>query len=442
MKLSYKLVLVSAAALMAVSPVVAASQNPTVVQAKRHKKAKKHVRKTKRRSSKKKTSLKNKIVLGHNSYIYFANGRRNKKYNSPHAKIAKGVALNYNGTKTINGVLYFNIGGNNYVKAANVATKDGKKYSYQTVPTEITPAVKLNHNSYEYSAAGRAQYKKGRHLKLKKNATVNVKGLHYIGDTLYYDLGGGHFIKAVNADQVAGKTLKPDNKKASDSKKDNTPATKKPFAITLKANPAALNSDGTSYAGSLNSGVSYTVSAARYFGNNLYYQLDGNKAWVPASAAATKDGDEPTAENVAYTPASSMLKSTLQNEVSSWDTASLKGSLQYKLAGKNEINTFDQALANAKSLLNNPYAALNEVNDAARTLDAAHSNLNGSKVQVSDLNNLTSAEQIAILNAVAQANGLNQNDLKFANNNQSIVYTNANGYTTTYNVSDYAEKAN
>lgn len=437
MKLSHKVILVSAAALMAVSPLVEAGQNPVVVQAKRHKKAKKHVKKS-RASKKASKSLKGKIVLGHNSYIYFASGKRNKKYKSPHAKIVKGVVLNYSGTKTINGQLYFCIGGNNYIKAANVKTKDGKKYTAPVaVPEKITPQVKLNHNSYEYSAEGKAQYKKGKHIRIKKGKTISVKGLHYIDDVLFYDLGNGHFIKAQNADQVSGKTLKPDNKKKSSKK---PAAEKKPFSIILKSTSGVLTNDGTSYNGSVQNGISYAITTAKYFGQNLYYQLPNANAWVPASDVATKSGDEPTAVNAPYTPASAILKSTLKTEISSWDTANVKNSLSYKLAGQSEREAFDKALANAKSLMNNPYAALNEVNDAAKILDAAHSNLNGSKVQVADLSNLTADEQTAILNAVASANGISAADLKFANNNQSIVYTNANGYATNYAISDYAEK--
>lgn len=87
----------------------------------------------------------------------------------------------------------------------------------------------------------------------------------------------------------------------------------------------------------------------------------------------------------------------------------------------------------------NPYAALNDVNDAALLLNNSQQNLAGAKVQVANLNNLTESEQNAVLDLVASANGVSRSSLKFAGNNQNIVYTNQNGYDTTYSLTDYAE---
>ncbi|WP_172997059.1 SLAP domain-containing protein, partial [Lactobacillus helveticus] len=73
--------------------------------------------------SKKTTS--NTIKLIHNAYVYDKNGKRLKKYEgkAKYTTIAKGVTVNSNGTKTIDGVLYYSLGGGAYIKAANV---DGK----------------------------------------------------------------------------------------------------------------------------------------------------------------------------------------------------------------------------------------------------------------------------------------------------------------------------
>lgn len=237
MKLSHKLVLLSAAVLMTASPVVEASQNITTVQAKRHKAKRSH--KKARRSTKK--SQKNTIVLKHNAYAYLANGKRNRHYMGTKGLIGKNVRLNYFGTKLIKGVLYFNIGSNSYVKAANVGKKDGKTYNYQPAVVKIAPTVKLNHNAYEYSSTAKAQYKNGRHLKIKKGKTVKVNGLKYIGATLFYDLGHGHYIKAANADQVTGDTLKPSNKPA---KTEDPKTEKEPLVVTLKADAAAIDDNG------------------------------------------------------------------------------------------------------------------------------------------------------------------------------------------------------
>ncbi|KGL04912.1 SLAP domain-containing protein, partial [Lactobacillus helveticus] len=79
-------------------------------------------------SSKKTTSKKttsNTIKLIHNAYVYDKNGKRLKTYmgSAKYTTIAKGVTVNSNGTKTIDGVLYYSLGGGAYIKAANV---DGK----------------------------------------------------------------------------------------------------------------------------------------------------------------------------------------------------------------------------------------------------------------------------------------------------------------------------
>ncbi|MBN6048471.1 SLAP domain-containing protein, partial [Lactobacillus helveticus] len=142
MKLSHKLIMVSAAALMSISPLVNTTQNvnaatasskKTTAKKTSTKKAttKKSASTTKKSTSKKaasskkttsKKTMSNTIKLIHNAYVYDKNGKRVKNYSGT-SYIGNGVTVKGLGTKTIDGVLYYSLGGGAYIKAANV---DGK----------------------------------------------------------------------------------------------------------------------------------------------------------------------------------------------------------------------------------------------------------------------------------------------------------------------------
>ncbi len=113
MKLSHKLIMVSAAALMGVSPLLGAAQSVNPVA----------------QAASKSSSKKGTITLSNNAYVYHKNGKRDTNYagGGKNAVIAKNRTLKYVGKPiTINGNEYYPIGGNDYVKAANVGYKDGK----------------------------------------------------------------------------------------------------------------------------------------------------------------------------------------------------------------------------------------------------------------------------------------------------------------------------
>ena len=145
MKLSHKLIMVSAAALMSVSPLLNTTQNVNAATASTKKTTtkktsskktttKKSASTKKTTSTKKSTSKKttkkaassktttskkttsNTIKLTHNAYVYDKNGKRLKTYmgSAKYTTIAKGVTVNSNGTKTIKGVLYYSLGGGAY----------------------------------------------------------------------------------------------------------------------------------------------------------------------------------------------------------------------------------------------------------------------------------------------------------------------------------------
>ena len=152
MKLNHKLIMVSAAALMSVSPLVANTQNSvqaaTTTKSSSKTTSKKTTTSTKKttdsKSNSKSTSSKkaatkttakkstsskatskassNDITLARNAYVYDKNGKRLDKYmgSAKYTTIARGVTVKSNGTTKINGVLYYSLGNNAYIKAANV----------------------------------------------------------------------------------------------------------------------------------------------------------------------------------------------------------------------------------------------------------------------------------------------------------------------------------
>ncbi|MBW7986019.1 SLAP domain-containing protein [Lactobacillus helveticus] len=102
---------------------------------------------SKKTTSKKTTS--NTIKLIHNAYVYDKNGKRLKKYEgkAKYTTIVKGVTVNSNGTKTIDGVPYYSLGGGAYIKAANVDGKAAtssstKKTSSKTTSNKNTSSEK------------------------------------------------------------------------------------------------------------------------------------------------------------------------------------------------------------------------------------------------------------------------------------------------------------
>ena len=104
MKLSRKLLMVSAAALLSISPVVAASIPSSNVQA---------------AASKNATTT---VLLKRNAYIYNSKGKTNKKV------IKKGRSINVNQLKAIGTKLFYRINNRKqYVKAANVGKLTGRK---------------------------------------------------------------------------------------------------------------------------------------------------------------------------------------------------------------------------------------------------------------------------------------------------------------------------
>lgn len=168
MKINKKIILISAATLMAVSPAVAINSNQlSTVQA-----AKKASKKT---------------ITTNASYA--------DRYNSKGKMLSKPIKPNttlsrLSGLVTIKGKKYYRVGKNVYIRANTVAKIDNKN------------TLMLDYNSYTYNNKG----KRVRVATLKKNTPVLFHGTKTIKGKKYYRIGRNRYVKAANVGAVNGKT--------------------------------------------------------------------------------------------------------------------------------------------------------------------------------------------------------------------------------------------
>ncbi|GAA2951055.1 SLAP domain-containing protein [Lactobacillus kefiranofaciens subsp. kefirgranum] len=307
MKLSHKLIMVSAAALMSVSPLLGTNQNVNAATSKSSKttakktstkKAASSKKATAKKTSSKKTAAKkstsskkstskkassksssNKITLVHNAYVYDKKGKRLDKYmgSAKYTTIAKGVTVTSNGTVKIKGTVYYNLGGGAYIKAVNVdgkaaATTNDKKAASSKKDTDTnddTDSVKLIHNAYVYDKNGKRIKKYNGKSKLKKDTKIDVYGTQIINDKKYYQLDekGTAFVKAGNIDA------------------------KKVNKTTLKHNAYIYDENGDTKKKTVKKGKTVTIIEARYIGTKLYYKI-GDDQFIKASNAGKVSGPE------------------------------------------------------------------------------------------------------------------------------------------------------
>lgn len=299
MKLNHKLIMVSAAALMSVSPLVANTQNSvqaaTTTKSSSKTTAKKTTTSTKKatdsKSNSKSTSSKttskassNNITLARNAYVYDKNGKRLDKYmgSAKYTTIAKGVTVKSNGTTKIKGVLYYSLGNNAYIKAANVVgdanasssskttTSTKKSTTSKTTSTKKTSTkkdsdmdaikAKLIHNAYVYDQNGKRIKKYNGKTKLTKGTTVNTYGTDTISGKDYYQLNaaGTAFVKASNVDSTSSVT------------------------ITMKKNAYIYDGNGDTEKKTVKKGKKVKATEARYIGTKLYYKI-GDDQFVKAA---------------------------------------------------------------------------------------------------------------------------------------------------------------
>ena len=344
MKLNHKLIMVSAAALMSVSPLVANPSNSvqaaTTTKSSSKTTAKKTASTNKKSTSKTTTSTKkttdsksnskstsskkaatkttakkstsskttskassNDITLARNAYVYDKNGKRLDKYmgSAKYTTIAKGITVKSNGTTKIKGVLYYSLGNNAYIKAANVVgganassskttTSTTKKNTStkKTTSTSKKPAsttnkkpskkdpeasdmdavkVKLIHNSYVYDQNGKRIKKYNGKAKLTKGTTVDSYGTDTINGKDYYQLNaeGTAFVKASNVDSSKSAT------------------------ITLKKNAYVYDGNGDTEKKTVKKGKKVRATEARYIGTKLYYKI-GDDQFVKAANVGKVSG--------------------------------------------------------------------------------------------------------------------------------------------------------
>ncbi len=279
MKLSHKLIMLSTAALMGVTPVLGGVNTASVAQA---------------------ATKSSKIVLGSNAYVYLKDGTRNKNYkvgDTAYPVIGKGAKLNAYGLITIKGVSYYSIGDGNYIKASNVATVDGKKATTTTTSStkKDTPktdkktttkkdtskkdttsnatttstnddsdakSIELSHNSYVYDKNGKRIKSAGT---LKKGSKVSYVSLDTINSKKYYNLGKGQYIKAANA-------------------KTTTPAKKNNRHVELTRNSYVYDKNGKRIksAKTLKKGATFDYTGTKDINDVEYYDM-GNGQYVKAS---------------------------------------------------------------------------------------------------------------------------------------------------------------
>lgn len=260
--------MVSAAALMSVAPLLGTAENVNTVQAA-----------PKKTTSKKAAS--NKITLVRNAYVYDKNGKRLDKYmgSAKYTTIAKGVTVTSTGTKTINGVKYYDLGGGAYIKAVNV---DGKAASSTSSLSKGTKA-KFVSNSYIYDKNGKRISKYQGKSKFVKGDSVTTYGIQTINGKKYYQLDkkGTAFVRTVNID---GKTTS--NQESSVS--NDAESTKK-YDYSLKKNAYIYDKNGkriNKYQGKskILKGAAIDVYGIETIKGKDYYQLDKKgTAFVKAS---------------------------------------------------------------------------------------------------------------------------------------------------------------
>ena len=260
--------MVSAAALMSVAPLLGTAENVNTVQAA-----------PKKTTSKKAAS--NKITLVRNAYVYDKNGKRLDKYmgSAKYTTIAKGVTVTSTGTKTINGVKYYDLGGGAYIKSVNV---DGKAASSSSSLSKGTKA-KFVSNSYIYDKNGKRISKYQGKSKFVKGDSVTTYGIQTINGKKYYQLDkkGTAFVRTVNID---GKTTS--NQESSVS--NDAESTKK-YDYSLKKNAYIYDNNGkriNKYQGKskLLKGAAIDVYGIETIKGKDYYQLDKKgTAFVKAS---------------------------------------------------------------------------------------------------------------------------------------------------------------
>lgn len=247
--------MVSAAALMSVAPLLGTAANVNTVQAA-----------PKKTSSKKVAG--SKVTLVRNAYVYDKNGKRLDKYmgSAKYTTIVKGVPVTLTGTRMINGVKYYSIGNNAYIKAVNVDSKASASTSSLSKGTK----AKFVSNSYIYDKNGKRINKYQGKAKFVKGDSVTTYGIQTINGKKYYQLDkkGTAFVRTVNIDGKVTSNKKP----ATSDESTNSDYSLKSNAYIYDKNGKRINK----YQGKakLLKGTAIDVYGTKTINGKKYYQLD------------------------------------------------------------------------------------------------------------------------------------------------------------------------
>lgn len=429
MKLKQKIVLTSVATLLAVSPTVGMIQpSQTVLAA----------------TNKRQISQKDKLKLNHNAYIYNKKGKHTKKL------LRKGTLVKYQGkisqndfadnlyfyqnysnahryqltiTK-IKGADYFKIGKNQYIKAANVDAIDGNKLLFnQTTVTVKTKAPQIFMASKNRALTTGKYYKKGQKLVVDQLGGMDVlansfPNAYHIKGTDYYiwarDVTARQNMDSINYD-VRNTTVvevKRDNSKAPLYAFNGKVITPKGFAWTSLA-PIKVN-------GAIYLWNEQENKAELYYHLTNHYQKMANlktspsfpevvkintvkigDAFIKASDVKYVDGkflkpinSASQAEDNAKIAMSESEELDLKDLINK--QIAVQGSIKYKLSSFYKRYNYDQAIDDAKSVLNKATVSAAQAQYLIWNIKTAKDELDGAKVKVGNLNKLTQNERLAI----------------------------------------------
>lgn len=466
MKLSHKIMTVSAAALFLAAPAVSLSSNndQVIAASKKAKKAKKtktvkKTKKTKKSKAVKKTkavkkSKKTILTLARNSYVYTKSGKRTKYQKAKTLRKGKRYAALSAKTITLKHVKYYRLATNAYIKAANVAKVNGKAVKKTE---QFGTKVSVPKNADQYRATiKRNSYFYDNDLttdktdKLLKGSTIYVDLYGYIGVTKVYRVASGDyagsFIKASNVSKIdgKGKRMQLANGKntvlryLSDNETLIVLRSDRPSNIYNEAGKLLHEqfSGGEDNAKRVDKAI-YMVLSDDDKIVHLMYKIIGQDQYIRASDVVASYGkalkpentDKSVSDQLAATSSDKESLQTLYN-------TEIAGTTKYQLAAKDKQTQYDAAFVEAGHVLANAKATVAEVKTAEKKLQTAINALDGSKVKVVDPDNLTAAEKSAVIQKVAAAYGVSESQVNLSTTSE-VNITGTSSSTITLPLSDF-----
>lgn len=427
MKLNKKIFMVSAAALMLVSPAAVLSSNVNNVSA----------------AYAVKENMKGKLTLNHNSYVYTKSGKRTGRL------LRKGASVKYVGKTSVNndasnlyfyqnssssdklqlkttrikGGNYFQIGKNQYINAVNVDSIDGSSL----LVNQTTVVVKKRTAQLFLASRGRAlttgkYYNAGQKLTVDQLGGVDVMSnstpsAYHIKGTDYYvwakDVTPRQNMEDIDYAELGQMTVGTKRVSIPIYSFDGEESTPSGYAWGPK-HSLSVNGAMYLYNDKTQKSELYYHLTDRYQGmSNLKTSpafpdvVKGNvvnvgDAFVKASDVNIYGGEklEPintadAAEDNSKIAISESDELDLKDLINNAD--SVKNSVKYKLSSFYKRYNYDQAVKQAQTATNErKLMSAAEAKYLIWSLKTYESELNGAKVKVGNINKLTSNEKLAI----------------------------------------------